>query len=137
MTKKKSKIGFWTTTALVVGNMIGSGVFLTPAALAAYGPISIIGWIFSGFCALSLAFVFSRLSSKLPIAHGGPYAFTRIGLGDFAGFLVAWGYWISVWCANAAIIVALVSYLGYFFPILNSDPLVAVILGLIILWVVT
>ena len=67
MSDKNEKIGFWTTSALVVGNMIGSGVFLTPSALAAYGPISVIGWFFSGLGALSLAFVFSQLSKLLPI----------------------------------------------------------------------
>jgi len=137
MSAKNEKIGFWTASALVAGNMIGSGVFLTPSALAAYGPISIVGWIFSGLGALSLAFVFSQLSKVLPNAHGGPYAYTRVGLGDFSGFLVAWGYWISIWCSNAAIIVGMVSYLGYFFPILNSNPLVAVLMGQIILWSVT
>ncbi len=137
MSDKNEKIGFWTTSALVAGNMIGSGVFLTPSALAAYGPISLIGWIFSGLGALSLAFVFSQLSKLLPNSHGGPYAYTRVGLGDFSGFLVAWGYWISIWCSNAAIIVAMVSYLGYFFPILNSSSLVAVITGQLILWIVT
>ena len=137
MSDKNEKIGFWTTSALVAGNMIGSGVFLTPSALAAYGPISLIGWIFSGLGALSLAFVFSQLSKLLPNSHGGPYAYTRVGLGDFSGFLVAWGYWISIWCSNAAIIVAMVSYLGYFFPILNSSSLVAVITGQFILWIVT
>ena len=137
MSDKNEKIGFWTTSALVAGNMIGSGVFLTPSALAAYGPISVIGWIFSGLGALSLAFVFSQLSKLLPNSHGGPYAYTRVGLGDFSGFLVAWGYWISIWCSNAAIIVAAVSYLGYFFPILNSSSLVAVITGQLILWIVT
>ena len=137
MSDKNEKIGFWTTSALVVGNMIGSGVFLTPSALAAYGPISVIGWFFSGLGAVSLAFVFSQLSKLLPNSHGGPYAYTRVGLGDFSGFLVAWGYWISIWCSNAAIIVAMVSYLGYFFPILNSSSLVAVITGQLILWIVT
>ena len=137
MSDKNEKIGFWTASALVAGNMIGSGVFLTPSALAAYGPISVIGWIFSGLGALSLTFVFSQLSKVLPNSHGGPYAYTRVGLGDFSGFLVAWGYWISIWCSNAAIIVAMVSYLGYFFPILNSNSLVAVITGQFILWIVT
>jgi len=60
MSAKNGKIGFWTASALVAGNMIGSGVFLTPSALAAYGPISILGWLFSGLGALSLAFVFSQ-----------------------------------------------------------------------------
>ncbi|MEE9472632.1 MAG: amino acid permease, partial [Acidimicrobiia bacterium] len=92
-------------TALVVGNMIGSGVFLLPAALAQYGGISLLGWGVTTTGALLLALVFARLSRLVPRV-GGPYAYTRIGFGDFAAFLVAWGYWISIWVANAAIAVA-------------------------------
>ena len=99
---QKNKLGLWTSTSLVVGNMIGSGVFLMPAALAAYGGISLFGWAFSAVGAVLLAKVFSNLSKLMPRADGGPYAYSRRGLGDFAGFLVAWGYWISTICTNAA-----------------------------------
>ena len=134
MTNKKTKLGLWTATALVVGNMIGSGVFLSPSALAVYGPISLSGWVLAGLGTLSLAFVFSQLSKKMKDISGGPYTYSRIGLGDFAGFLVAWGYWISIWCTNAAITIAMVGYMGYFIPILNTNPVVAVVTGLTILW---
>ena len=87
--KQKDKLGLWTTTSLVVGNMIGAGVFLMPAALAAYGSISLLGWVFSSLGAFLLAKIFSNLSKMLPKADGGPYAYSREGLGDFAGFLVA------------------------------------------------
>ncbi len=137
MTNKKTKIGLWTASALVIGNMIGSGVFLAPSALAAFGPISLWGWFLAGLGTLSLSFVFSQLSKKMKDVSGGPYAYSRRGLGNFAGFLVAWGYWISIWCTNAAITIAMVSYLGYFFPILNNSPIVAVATGLVILWGVT
>ena len=70
--------------------MVGSGVFLLPASLGAYGGISIIGWLITTAGAMLLALMFSRLSRMVPKA-GGPYAYTRRGLGDFAGFLVAWG----------------------------------------------
>ena len=91
MTEPKSpeKIGIWTTTALVVGNMVGSGVFLLPATLAAYGGISLLGWIGSSVGAIFLALLFSHLSKVVPNSVGGPYAFTRVGLGDFAAYLVA------------------------------------------------
>ena len=95
-------IGIWTCTALVAGNMVGSGIFLLPAALSAYGSVSLLGWIVTAGGALLLALLFSALCRALPAA-GGPYAYTRAGLGDFAGFLVAWGYWISLICGNAAI----------------------------------
>ena len=102
----KQTIGIWTCIALVMGNMIGSGIFLLPAALASYGSISLVGWLFTSGGALVLALMFSRLSRAIP-ANGGPYAYSRAGLGDFAAFWVAWGYWISLLCGNAAIAVAL------------------------------
>src|ERR1700743_1343731 len=81
------QLGLWTSTALVVGNMIGAGVFLMPAATASFGSISLLGWIFSAIGSFFLAKVFSNLSKLLPGATGGPYAYTRAGLGDFAAFL--------------------------------------------------
>src|SRR5580698_10017240 len=98
--KGSSKIGLWTTTSLVVGNMIGAGVFLMPAALASYGSISLLGWIFCAIGAFLIARVFANLSKLIPGATGGPYAYTQHALGDFAGFLIAWGYFISNCCAN-------------------------------------
>ncbi|RPJ83326.1 MAG: amino acid permease, partial [Acidobacteria bacterium] len=103
----RPRLGLWTLTALVVGNMIGSGVFLLPASLAPYGGISIIGWLFTTAGALLLALSFARLSRMVPGA-GGPYAYTRAGFGDFTGFLIAWGYWISICAGNAAIATAFV-----------------------------
>src|SRR6185436_19619979 len=108
-------IGFWTAVALVMGNMIGSGIFLLPASLAAYGGAGLLGWVVSAVGSVLLALVFARLSRFNPAA-GGPYAFTRQGFGDLAGFLVAWGYWISCWCTTAALAVAFVGYLDPFIP---------------------
>src|ERR1700733_12517197 len=116
--ESKNKLGLWTTTSLVVGNMVGAGFFLLPAALASYGGIGLLGWVLSGTGALLLALVFSRLSRLLPNVDGGPYAYTRKGFGDFAGFLVAWGYWISIWATIATLAVSLVSALSTFFPVL-------------------
>ena len=135
--KTPGKIGLWTSTALVVGNMIGSGVFLLPAALAAYGGIGLLGWLGSSTGAIALALLFSNLSKIIPNALGGPYAYTRSGLGDFAAFLVAWGYWISIWCTNAAIAVTFVSYSTVFFPILATNSLLAVGTGLGAVWLLT
>jgi basic amino acid/polyamine antiporter, APA family len=134
---QKNKLGLWTSTSLVVGNMIGAGVFLMPAALAAYGSISLLGWVFSAIGAFLLARVFSNLSKLMPLADGGPYAYSRRGLGDFAGFLVAWGYWISIWCTNAAIAVSLVSALSTFFPALATNAMLAVFTGLAAIWLLT
>lgn len=134
---KSRKLGLWTSTSLVVGNMIGAGVFLMPAALAQYGSVSLLGWVFSAIGSFFLAKVFSNLSKMMPSVTGGPYAYTRSGLGDFAGFLVAWGYWISISCANAAITISLVSALSTFFPVLASSALSSVITGLSAIWLLT
>lgn len=135
--KPIKKLGLWMSTSLVIGNMIGAGVFLMPAALAAYGGISIFGWFFSAIGALLLATVFSRLSKLFRDKNGGPYVYTKEGLGDFAGFLVAWGYWISTWVANAAITIAFISALTVFFPILKTNAVFAVLLGLCTIWFLT
>jgi APA family basic amino acid/polyamine antiporter len=137
MQKKPNKLGIWTSTSLVVGNMIGAGIFLMPSTLANYGAISLVGWIISAIGALLLAKIFSNLSKLLPGADGGPYAYSQKGLGDFAGFLVAWGYWISLWCANSAIAVSLVSALSAFFPILANNAIAAVCTGLFAIWFLT
>jgi APA family basic amino acid/polyamine antiporter len=135
--KPIKKLGLWMSTSLVIGNMIGAGIFLMPAALAAYGGISIFGWLFSAMGALLLATVFSRLSKLIQNKNGGPYVYTKEGLGDFAGFLVAWGYWISTWVANAAITIAFISALTVFFPVLGTNALYAVLLGLCTIWFLT
>ena len=131
------QIGLWTTTSLVVGNMIASGLFMLPATLAVYGGISLIGWLISGAGAICLALVYSWLSKLKPVATGGPYAYTHEGMGDFPAFLVAWGYWISIWCTNAAIAVAFVSYLTAFIPALGNNPLLSVGTGLAAIWLLT
>jgi APA family basic amino acid/polyamine antiporter len=129
-------IGFWTAVALVMGNMIGSGVFLLPASLAPYGGISLIGWFVSTGGSVLLALVFARLAAMKP-ASGGPYAYTRAAFGDLAGFLVAWGYWVSVWSANAALAVAFVGYLDPLFPSIVRRPAAAAGLAIAVLWLLT
>ncbi len=130
------KVGLWIATALVVGNMVGSGVFLLPASLGTYGGISILGWLFSGAGALMIALVMARLARRMPRA-GGPYAYTRQGLGGLPAFLVAWGYWISIWSGNAAISVAFVGYLAAFFPPLAASPALGAATALAAIWILT
>jgi APA family basic amino acid/polyamine antiporter len=137
VSSSKNKLGLWTSTSLVIGNMIASAIFLLPAVLAKYGSISLVGWALSAVGAFFLARVFARLSRLMPASDGGPYTYTRSGFGDFAGFLVAWGYWISVWSSNAAIAVLFVSSLGTFFPILATNPAIAVLTGLCAIWLLT
>jgi APA family basic amino acid/polyamine antiporter len=122
--------------ALVVGNMIGSGIFLLPAALAPYGLNSIPGWILSAAGAIALAVVLSRLSRAFPDG-GGPYAYTHAAFGPLTAFLVAWGYWISVWVGNAAIATGAVSYLVPFAPQLGAEPHASAAVVVAILWLLT
>ena len=127
---KNDNLGFWSSTSLVVGNMIGSGIFLLPASLALYGIVSILGWLFASIGAILLAIVFGELSKIYNKEPGGPYKFTRNVFGEFPAFLVAWGYWISIWSTNTAIVVAFLGYLSVFIPSLNTYPLYSIIIGL-------
>ncbi|HKS93763.1 MAG TPA: amino acid permease, partial [Gammaproteobacteria bacterium] len=129
-------LGLATTTSIVIGNMVGSGVFLLPASLAVYGAYSLWGWGFSTVGALLLAWVFSSLSRRLPKA-GGPYAYPREAFGDFAGFLIAWIYWLSILGTNAAVAVAFASYLTVFIPVLGTVPLYGGLAAIAAVWVLT
>lgn len=129
-------LGPWTAGALVVGNMVGSGVYLLPASLGRYGGISLLGWIFAAGGAMLLGLVFARLS-RMVSGAGGPYAYTRAGFGDFAAFLVAWGYWISIWAGNAAIAVGFTTYLGYLVPPLSATPAAGALTAVAAIWIVT
>jgi basic amino acid/polyamine antiporter, APA family len=129
-------LGLWSATALVIGNIIGSGIFLLPASLAPYGGASTVGWVWSFAGAMLLAAVFSRLARSLPRA-GGPYAYTRAAFGELPGFLMAWSYWISCWCAVPAIAVAAAGSLGALFPPLIATPARAAGVSLAALWLAT
>jgi APA family basic amino acid/polyamine antiporter len=134
--KLKRSLGLWMATALVVGNMVGSGVFGLPAALASTGPISLLSWGFTGVGAMLLALVFANLGRAYP-QTGGPYAYARRAFGDFAGFWTAWGYWIAAWAGNAAIAVIFVSYASVFWPRLATSNVLAFAVGLGIIWLLT
>lgn len=135
MKSGRRALGLWSATALVVGNMIGSGVFLLPASFAPYGQASLYGWALSATGALLLAGVFAYLSRRHPIA-GGPYAYARIAFGELTGFIMAWSYWISVWCAVAAIAVAFAGSAAAVFPVLATPGREAAC-ALIVLWLGT
>ncbi|MEM1244358.1 MAG: amino acid permease, partial [Pseudomonadota bacterium] len=130
------KLGLFMLTALVAGNMIGSGVFLLPATLAKIGSISLLAWVVTAIGAVFLALIFAQLSRLMP-KIGGPYAYCREAFGDFAGFLIAYNYWIAVWVGNAAIAIAFVGYLAVFFPILNANLLLRYITAVIAVWFTT
>lgn len=135
-TSSTKALGLWACVALVVGNMIGSGIFLLPASLARIGPISMWGWILTSAGALILAVLFGRLA-QLVTKTGGPYAYCEVGYGEFAGFIIAWGYWIALWTGNAAVAVALVGYLGYLVPAIGGSSEMSLAAALIAIWTLT
>jgi APA family basic amino acid/polyamine antiporter len=122
--------------ALVVGNIVGSGVFLLPASLAPYGLNSIFGWIITCGGAIMLAVVFARLAKIFPQA-GGPYVFARAAFGDGVGFLMAWGYWMGVWVGNAAIAMATVAYLAELIPWIKTTTGGPAMASCAIIWLLT
>ena len=130
-------IGLATATALVVGNMVGSGLFLLPSALAPFGASSALGWTISTIGALLLAAVFARLGQIRPAISGGPYAFAHAAFGDTTGFVVAWCYWISIWSAVPAIAIAFTGYLGALVPALTETPLRSAGTSVLVLWLCT
>lgn len=126
-------LGMWSATALVVGCIIGSGVFLLPASMAQYGGVSLIGWGITLAGAMTLAWTFARLAMRWP-QTGGPYVFAREAFGDLSGFVVAWSYWISNWCGVAALAVAFAGSAGTVWPAMIATPRRAAALALGGLW---
>lgn len=112
-------LGVAACTAIVVGNMVGSGFYLSPTALAPYGMLAIVAWIVMGGGAICLGLAFAGLARSTP-ATGGPYAYTRIAYGGFAGFLVAWGYWISIWASLPVMAIAFAGALANLVPALHN-----------------
>ena len=133
--KQQRPMGLWMALALVMGSMIGSGVFLLPASLAPLGWNSVFGWLITVAGAMCIATVFAQLSRAVPKA-GGPYAYTRAAFGDGAGFAIAWAYWISMWVGNAAIATGAVSALSKIFPAVGESG-TSVAITIAIVWFFT
>ncbi len=124
VTKEASgKLGLLPLVALVVGSMIGGGVFSLPQNMAkgASPGAVIIGWLITGIGMLALAFVYQRLSTRKPKLDAGPYAYARAGFGDFVGFNSAWGYWLSAWIGNVSYAVLIFGALSYFYPAFGAE----------------
>jgi basic amino acid/polyamine antiporter, APA family len=136
MNKPGQKLGFFMCIALVMGNMIGSGVFLLPASLAPFGWNAVAAWVLTIGGALALAFVLAQLTKKLPQA-GGPTGFVAEAFGAVPSFLIGWIYWVSIWTAVVTIAVAAVSYLSSFYPAIAAAPYLPAILAVALLWAVT
>ena len=126
--EKVHKIGPIKATSLVAGNMIGSGVLIAPAILAPFGGMSIVGWILTTIGAIALALVFAQLSIWIP-KSGGPYTFSKHVFGDFVGFQMAWGYWISTWCGSASLLVTTLQYMSTFCPDLIANEQFCMLFG--------
>lgn len=130
-------LSLFALVGLVVGSMIGGGVFSLPqniAASAAAGPI-IIGWVITGIGMISLALVYQFLANRRPELDNGVYAYARAGFGDYMGFNSAWGYWLSALIGNVGYLVLLMSTVGKFFPIFEGgNTLPAIIVASVLLW---
>jgi len=107
------RMGLSQSTALIVGSIIGVGVFSLPYSLASYGPISLVAMGIASVAAIAFALLFAALSRRIP-ADGGPYAYSRTAFGNGVGFGNAWSYWITAWAGNAAIAVGWVYYVEHF-----------------------
>jgi len=126
------KFGLPQAMALIIGSIIGVGIFNLPTSLAAYGPITLISMALTTVGALALALLFAALSRRLP-ADGGPYAYARVAFGNGLGFANAWSYWITAWAGNAAIAVGWVLYVEHFIN-KGQNKLITVLLVLVGLW---
>ncbi|QAT41841.1 APC family permease [Aminipila luticellarii] len=132
----KREMGFWAAIALVIGNTIGSGIFLLPQNLAAISTpaISIAGFILTAAGAVLIAISLSNMACAFP-KSGSCVVYTHEAFGDFAAFIVGWVFWLCQPCGVAAIITAAVRYLSYLFPILGTSNLAALITSSLILWI--
>lgn len=128
-----ARLGLPAASALVIGSIIGTGVFALPSALAPYGPIALVAFGAVTLGALALAVTFGALSGRVP-ASGGPYVYAREAFGEFAGFLNAWSYWITAWAGNAAIVVAWVGYVEVFVNTGHRTG-ISVAIALVGLWI--
>ena len=133
----KRELGLVAATAIVVGNCIGSGIFTSAASLAAASnpKTAMIAWVITAIGSLLIALSFANLGTAMP-RTGGPIVYTRAAFGDFAGFLIAWTYWIGAWVGNAAIITAFMLYFTYFVPGATT-PIVAFLITSGVLWFFT
>lgn len=125
----RHKLGFWILTALVVGNMVGSGIFMLPRSLSeAASPAGVIlAWLATGLGVLMLALVFGSLAVRKPELSGGPQIYAKELFREgshgsrLAGFMSTWGYWVGNIAGFVAVITTFASYLSTFFPVLTSD----------------
>jgi basic amino acid/polyamine antiporter, APA family len=124
--------GLPVAVALIMGSIIGVGIFNLPTSLAAIGPITLVSMGLTTVGAIALALMFAALSRRLP-ADGGPYAYSRAAFGNVVGFFNAWSYWITAWAGNAGIAVGWVLYVEVFIN-KGQNKLITILLVLVGLW---
>jgi APA family basic amino acid/polyamine antiporter len=122
------QLGFPTVVSLVISSQIGSGIFMFPSALAPFGSIGLLGWILTVSGAISIALIFSELSSRLA-KNGGPHVYVMEAFGERAGFFTAWIYWIISWTSNSVLLVTATNYLSAVIPNLGSLQIISIQLG--------
>jgi APA family basic amino acid/polyamine antiporter len=127
------RLGLSATVAIVVGGIVGTGIFTVPAAIAAYGWLSVPAFAVVGAGSLTLALTFARLVRRTR-RSGGPYAYADDAFGRFAGFLAAWTYWIQGWTGHATIAVAGAGYAEALFG-LGSGRVTTFAVAGAVLWV--
>lgn len=137
--EKKGGLGIIPLTSLVVGSIIGAGVFNLMSDMASSASVVAIaiGWGITGLGMLFLAFCFQNLTKKRPDLDAGIYSYAKAGFGKYMGFNSAWGYWISAWIGNVAYATLLFSAVAYFFKTFGDGQNVASVIGAsVMLWVV-
>ncbi|RST31768.1 amino acid permease [Sphingomonas ginkgonis] len=107
------KLGFWMSLAMVIGNVIGSGVYVLPATLAPFGSVAPVAWVATVAGTMCLAFAMARLAAG---NDGGPNAYVAAAFGERAAFLTSWSYLVSNWSALAAVAIAMGGGLSYMLP---------------------
>jgi len=113
--KKAQTLGLTSATGLVIGSIVGTGIFTAPAVIAGAGTMGIVVLGVIAVGALLLAVLFGQLTKRIPNSDGGLYAYSRHEFGDFAGYLVGWCYWVQAWAGNAAIVSSWVFYVDALF----------------------
>ena len=132
---KAHALGLTSATGLVIGSIVGTGVFTMPAVLAGAGTMSLFVLVGVAIGAMLLAVLFGQLTKRVPNSDGGLYAYSRHEFGDFAGYLVGWCYWVQAWAGNAAIVASWVFYVDAMFGLHHPSGLENWGIALVGLWV--
>jgi APA family basic amino acid/polyamine antiporter len=128
--------GVWTAAALVVGSMIGAGVFALPAVVAPLGWTGVAAWLAAILGGLLLAIVLAQLTAHRP-EETGLIAIIGSALGPLGGVICGWSFWISCWSANAIIALTAINYLGTFWPIFTASPAITALFATGAMWLLT